>query len=75
MPAPLHPHGCRHDILGHSLKAIGPLRVLANAPIEPPHEFHASNLRRLLSSRHGWQHAMRLPASLANYALVIYLLS
>jgi CRISPR-associated protein Csx17 len=26
---PLHLHGCRHDILGHYLKAIGLLRVLA----------------------------------------------
>ena len=29
MLSPLHLHGCRHDILGHYLKAIGLLRVLA----------------------------------------------
>ena len=29
MPAPLELKGCRHDILGHYLKAIGLLRVLA----------------------------------------------
>ncbi len=29
MQAPLYLHGCRHDILGHYLKAIGLLRVLA----------------------------------------------
>lgn len=29
MQAPLDLHGCRHDILGHYLKAIGILRVLA----------------------------------------------
>jgi CRISPR-associated protein Csx17 len=29
MPDHLELHGCRHDILGHYLKAIGLLRVLA----------------------------------------------
>ena len=34
MPDPLYLHGCRHDILGHYLKAIGLLRVLAKCADE-----------------------------------------
>ncbi len=30
MSAPLELHGCRHDILGYYLKAIGLFRVLAS---------------------------------------------